>query len=213
MSLLRLLTAGKSLVGLNDYRSRYVSREGALPKFGSKKNPFRATTRPDFGPPADAKRPISEGCIASTPTNDESLSGRETGADSIDDCPAGVEGTAANTENHSSETLKPAQKVGVASARMDTSFDWGKVLFWRRSKPVRQAVPRFGKPMVQGELSLEGVRVVRNDLSDTDLEIVPAKPLAPFVTETPAKGTLERGATVETAWGRMTGRIFGAGKL
>jgi hypothetical protein len=67
--------------------------------------------------------------------------------------------------------------------------------------------------MVQGELSLDGVKVVRNDLSDTDLEIVPAKPSVPAITETPVKSNAEKCAPVETAWGRMTGRIFGADKL
>src|SRR5713226_5980902 len=42
MSLLRLLTTGKSLVGLRNSDSRYqVTRQRWLPKFGSKKNPFR----------------------------------------------------------------------------------------------------------------------------------------------------------------------------
>jgi hypothetical protein len=34
------------------------------------------------------------------------------------------------------------------------------------------------KPLVQGELSLGRVKVVRNDLSDSDLEVVEAKPAA-----------------------------------
>jgi hypothetical protein len=66
--------------------------------------------------------------------------------------------------------------------------------------------------MVQGELSLEGVRVVRNDLSDSDLEIVPAKPLAPPGKE-PVTSSTAKDLANETAWARMTGRIFGPGKL
>jgi hypothetical protein len=48
---------------------------------------------------------------------------------------------------------------------------------WLARKPpvVRSAIPRFDKGPVQGELSLERVRVVRNDLSDSDLAIVPVK--------------------------------------
>ncbi len=47
MSLLRLLAAGKSLVGLKRAPARYhLSRQGALPQFGGKENPFRATARP-----------------------------------------------------------------------------------------------------------------------------------------------------------------------
>src|SRR5258708_32731579 len=48
MSLLRLLTTGKSLVGLKKPEHRYhLPGETALPKFGGKKNPFRATVFPD----------------------------------------------------------------------------------------------------------------------------------------------------------------------
>jgi hypothetical protein len=46
----------------------------------------------------------------------------------------------------------------------------------RRKQPKSQPlIPQLAKRPVQGELSLERVKVVRNDLSDTDLEIVTAK--------------------------------------
>jgi hypothetical protein len=50
-------------------------------------------------------------------------------------------------------------------------------LAWRsdRNPPVKSGIPRFDKPVVQGELSLDNIKVVRNDLSDADMEIVPAK--------------------------------------
>ncbi len=34
------------------------------------------------------------------------------------------------------------------------------------------SIPRFGKPSVQGELSLDKVKVVRSDLAHADLEVV-----------------------------------------
>ena len=41
MSMMRLLSAGRSLVGLEDNGKQYrMSHPGALPKFGSGKNPF-----------------------------------------------------------------------------------------------------------------------------------------------------------------------------
>jgi hypothetical protein len=39
--------------------------------------------------------------------------------------------------------------------------------------------PGLAKQPVQTELTLENIRVVRNDLSDTDLEVVAARPAAP----------------------------------
>src|SRR6185437_11755840 len=44
MSLGKLLTTGKSLVGLSQSTSRYQLQKGALPKFESAKNPFAAKT-------------------------------------------------------------------------------------------------------------------------------------------------------------------------
>ena len=40
MSLGKLLTTGKSLVGLHGASGRYQLRTGAMPKFESSKNPF-----------------------------------------------------------------------------------------------------------------------------------------------------------------------------
>ena len=54
MRLVRLLSAGKSLVGGMDHPSRYrMGEPGMLPKFGSGKNPFQAGA-PDYQ--ARAKR-------------------------------------------------------------------------------------------------------------------------------------------------------------
>lgn len=44
---------------------------------------------------------------------------------------------------------------------------------WRR--PKRAPIPRFNNPLVQAELSLDRVKVLRNDLSDSDLEVVPVR--------------------------------------
>jgi hypothetical protein len=50
MSLLRLLSAGKSLVGIQAAETRYrLTEHRMLPKFGGKKNPFRRTEGPADG--------------------------------------------------------------------------------------------------------------------------------------------------------------------
>jgi hypothetical protein len=41
-------------------------------------------------------------------------------------------------------------------------------------RPRLRGIPRFGRATVQGELSLDRVRVVRNDLAHADLEVVRA---------------------------------------
>ncbi len=69
-------------------------------------------------------------------------------------------------------------------------------------KPVKLAV--------QGELSLDKVKVVRNDLSDTDLEVVPVTKMAPPDLVGPSPASANQSASTETSWGRLTTRIFGA---
>ncbi len=53
---------------------------------------------------------------------------------------------------------------------------FGSIL--RGSARSAKVVPRFNTAPVQGELTLDRIKVVRNDLSDADLEVVPAHPVA-----------------------------------
>jgi hypothetical protein len=67
---------------------------------------------------------------------------------------------------------------------------------------------------VQGELLLEGIKVVRNDLSETDLEIVTAKPAAPenAAAGNPMAAAPAAPAGAEGAWDRIRSRLTGVGK-
>ncbi len=79
----------------------------------------------------------------------------------------------------------------------------------RAAKP---AIPRFTKPPVQGELSLDEVRVVRNDLSDADPEVVPASRSAARGKSTSPLRSEEHVEVGGSCWGRAALRIFGASK-
>jgi hypothetical protein len=68
------------------------------------------------------------------------------------------------------------------------------------------------KPLVQGELSLESIKVVRNDLSDSDLEIVPAGQPKAKKIEAPALAAPVKAEPALTRWDRVSSRLFGAGK-
>jgi hypothetical protein len=64
-------------------------------------------------------------------------------------------------------------------------------------------------PPVQGELSLDMVKPVRNDLSDADLEIV-LVPKEPMKSEPkPAAGAVEKHEPVGYLWSRLSSRLFG----
>lgn len=115
---------------------------------------------------------------------------------------------AALTSAASSETPSAAVEV-TTSAKAATG--WSRVgggvrrlvMFCQKHNPFspmgsapRSAIPRFGKPRVQGELSLDQVKVMRGDLAHADLEVVPAG---------------SSGAqAANPAWKSLSARILGA---
>lgn len=84
------------------------------------------------------------------------------------------------------------------------------------AQPVAQSVAaKLDKPM-QAELSLDKVKVVRNDLSDADLEVIPTgtkKPKAPPGSSIPDKRyvrpTDQPDQLGKKAWGLLGNRLFG----
>jgi len=67
MSLVRLLTAGKSLVGIQDLKSRYRSVDPrAMPKFGSEK---KVTT--DIARESEAKPSVAKSVVETSTANVE----------------------------------------------------------------------------------------------------------------------------------------------
>lgn len=160
MILLRLLTTGKSLVGLREVKNRYRVMSRGLPKFSAKQNPFRGqSAAPD---------------LAATPADAEAQA-----------------------------SPQPPQKRS-----------WYRILaakFGReRSEPVLPIPARApdlpAAPPTQGGLSLDSVKVLRNDLSDSDFEVVTRR--RKNAEPKPAAAA----ASPDSAWGRAGLRIFGAGK-
>jgi hypothetical protein len=139
MSLVRLLTAGKSLVGIQDLKSRYRSVDPrAMPKFGSEKKVTTNIARESEAKPSAAK--------------------------------SDVETSTANVQ----QTPVTARKVHGSGWVSQWGSKLGSLVS-QKPKPARSAIPRLNGVPVQGELSLENIKVVRNDLSDADLEVVTRK--------------------------------------
>ena len=65
------------------------------------------------------------------------------------------------------------------------------LVWWENRKPAqpKSAISRFDRAPVQGELSLDNIKVVRNDLSDADVEIVPMKARPAKPPPAPTLGT------------------------
>ena len=204
MSLVRLLAAGKSLVGMRDTASPYrMNKHGMLPKFVSPKNPFAPAARPD----------AERGNVAVVQSHPQiSLS-----------CPS------------SATNLKKTQKLAFAAApsqpekktglvRSTPGFARRWVAWFREKSPLsfgagvkpapKPAATSFVREPVQCELSLDKVTVVRNDLSDADLEVVPAKPSVAKVNAEPVLQVTVKTEPTETPWGPAGEQNFGhAGNL
>jgi hypothetical protein len=203
MSLLRLLTTGKSLVSISDAESRYrVTSQRLLPHFGADRNPFSSSGKAE--PTHTGPRPLGDHGPTGTLSTMRSVPALSGGREAVPQTRPEGKASLLSSNRHSPS--------GVLRGRMSALLDGWKerlvgLFAHRRCKATKRVIPRFPKPPVQGELSLDRIKVLRNDLSDADLEIVRAKP--PTV---PAMRAVEDIAGARNAWGRLTARIPGVGK-
>jgi hypothetical protein len=208
MSLLRLLTTSKSLVDLRDAENPYrLSSQRLLPHFGPTRNPFTSRPKMDLTP-TEARSPQVPGGTSPFVAKTGSLAPRRE--------PAAVPQKRA--EHRAVSAKFDARILALALWRkLAGLLRWWMVklggLFARSDrKPAKSAIPRFPKPAVQGELSLERIKVMRNDLSDADLELVPARMPAAPATSAPNLPAVEKAEVTRSVWGRVTTRFMGAGK-
>jgi hypothetical protein len=199
MSLMQLLTTGKSFSGIKDSEPRYrVTHQRVVPQFGPVKNPFCATGHLD-NPRAEVGRKSEGAPVSSQP--------RVAAATPVP-APEPASPSGATRTNGPTLRLRSDQPV-AANNFLSRAAAWRSkwaakltALFSRASgKPAKVTLTGPARAHVQGELALDRIKVVRNDLSDADLEVVPAKlPItkvkpAPALqaTETPAAGGMTRG--------------------
>ena len=135
--------------------------------------------------------------------------------------------TPASTPATPAELPKPAGKAPVALMKKTTTLPWMKTrklpVIAPKPGPVRAttwasklnpvslfrtapAAVDKGVATVQAELSLEKVKVVHNDLSDADVEIVPMK-------SRPASGPVADAPPAKRSWEALGERIMKATAL
>lgn len=192
MSLMRLLSSGKSWVGLKDSGIRYrMTDPRAMPKFGSDKNRFHKAAK---SPPAQVKclapmTAASNGTKAAASAGAGRPEERFSRSNGLSTADALRLGTAALRTKGQMRRIVAKRMAQASTAllnslrvlRLATTARISKMKLLsvrRRSRPARPEPGPFTKAPVQGELSLDRIKVVRNDLSDADLEIVPARPKA-----------------------------------
>lgn len=171
MKLGKLLGAGKSFFGGQEPAAYRADRSVYLPKFNEGKNPFSSkaphVATPEPGPktalsdavspapapavvPAAALQPATQVVALEKPV---------------------VSAPALEPFAGEKPSLKPAAKPARAQ-------QWAAKInqLWAVAKPAPQVAPAGPMPNVQPELlSLDAVKVVHNDLSDADVEVVPMK--------------------------------------
>lgn len=196
MSLGRLLTAGRSLTTLRDTPTAYrVNERALLPKFGGVENPFAAERQPA---PASSSAAAKVG--SGTQANGFHRSAQQE-----------IEAPAESRPKPRSESLPGAGLLASISP-----WKWLKKVK-PASSPVRRQPAntlRAGvgsRRPVQGEFSLDNVKVVRNDLTDTDFVVVSAGQSENTGRRPGAAKMLAGAMLAEKALDRLAERIVGAG--
>jgi len=187
MKLGTLLAAGKSLAlrrrGESPYRA---NKQFYLPKFGSPKNPFVSASQsgeaisPEDAAAAPVKTPIT---VAAAKTQK-----------------LPTFSPAPRAANHRPTTTK---KPALPNQKPRRSWGWmGRLNPFGSGSAFTAASGENAKNPVQAELSLDAVKVLRNDLSDVDIEVVPLK-------SRPADGVKTPGQEPEKkTWGLLGARLL-----
>jgi len=187
MKLGTLLAAGKSLAlrrrGQSPYRA---NKQFYLPKFGSPKNPFASANHP-----GEAISP-EEAAAAPVKTPITVVAAKTQKLPTFSPAPR-----AANTR---STTVKrpalPAQKLRRSLGWMSRLNPFGTGSAFTTARGENAKIP------MQSELSLDAVKVLRNDLSDVDVEVVPLKSRPLSDAREPGPGTAKKG------WGLLGERFL-----
>ena len=155
MNIFKLLMTGKSLFGFVRRPRRYeILTENLLPKFGPIEKPDSAS---------DARQESS--------TKTGSLFDREPDWKSKNQKHPIMSNSLINPMNVEGGSLTNAQHAGNDNLTCGQA-DRSRSRFGLFSFFATQNVAKASRRLVQGELSLDSVRVVRNDLSDSDVELV-----------------------------------------
>jgi len=191
---MRLLRAGKSWVDGKESAVRYRLGDGrAMPKFGSAKNPFRSTAKATLGP--EAQKPLSPTLSPSDGEREKTEIGARTAPVRRNPesklTPALLPERLRHSVVARAGTVRAPKSSGARGMLRGALSKVGWLVFGPRPNRAASPMPGLDKGPVQGELSLEKITPVRNDLSDADLEIVPAKP--PASTPTPLPVTRGEG--------------------
>lgn len=209
MSLTNLLAVGQSVIGIRSDPTRYkMKQENLLPKFAPVGRPVSLApiSHPEAVPqavvaPKVEAPPMEDLFAAPTPVT-------QTMVEIAPIAPVTTKPVAVRAPKTEAKRLE-----SLAETRREQARSWFK-------NPFAGVIGRAKseRTLVQTELLLEQVKVVRNDLSEADIEVVPtAAKAAPAVTAAaePVAAVEKSGqpvkpATEGTGWSRLTAKLFNA---
>ncbi|MGD1087754.1 MAG: hypothetical protein ABR955_03385 [Verrucomicrobiota bacterium] len=121
-----------------------------------------------------------------------------------------VENSVAPVKNAATPTWAKTQKMPTVSAGPARVTTWAEkfnpIAIWRGSAAEVKSSPHA----IQAELSLEKVKVVHNDLTDVDVEVVPIKSRSMHNVPEPVFQTAVSVETNKNFWSRLDEKFFGA---
>jgi hypothetical protein len=164
---MNLLTKGRTIGGLKERPGRYkLLGHSVLPNFSGPKNPFPTTPHPE--PEKAQPAPIEQARPVPVPRKEEGMS-----------AVAKVSVFArAMVEKRKKEEPRVATPFSAPPAQDQPPKPglWSQLAVipvgWVHKWIPRRATPPFPGATVQTELVLEKVKVLRNDFSEDDLEVV-----------------------------------------
>lgn len=202
MSLMRLLTVGRSLGAVRDQPSRYkMTQQSLLPKFGAAKQS------------ETVEAPVVDSDLKAAPVPPVNANTKQKAAS---------EPTAAKEKRTKVMTAVETEFPAVDTAAPvmpKQAFPQGRWTIFRNPFGTAVSKPKAVPAPVQGELSLDSVKPVRNDLSDSDLEVirvsrpapVEAMAVTPVMSISPAASE-EPPESAGPVWDHLKTQFFGAGK-
>ena len=170
-------------MGGQDGTSRYrLNKNMGLPKFVSPRNPFATEIKAE-APPACPVAPEQNQSAPQSPA---------------------VRAVADGLSKRASLVARLALATRCAGEWLGKANPLAR--FANSAAAKKSAIPCFTNTPVQSELSLDKVRVVRNDLNDADLEIVPVA----AVGEKPDLAKADECEPDGKAWGRPGPQLLGS---
>ena len=200
---MQLLTVGRSLRSVKGGRSPFrPAEQGMLPKFASsralegkpeaKQNPQPSPVRSLFVPPSQKPAKPAKGTLLKK-----------------------IFSPFKRNKTMNAVEAEPQSASASAPTKPEQAFPFGRwTLFSNPFNRLSKTRPKTDAGPVQTELSLDGVKPVRNDLSDSDLEVVrvtaapPAVPVSATTTVTSAHEAEASGVV----WHQIKNHLFGAEK-